>query len=371
MFERSEIVFLKKELGRKYPDDVYIGVGGGEFDEHRSSGRLQGTCAAMLVAQHLRVSRKLHELLSEIVYCDTHQKVSTTQLASLVKLAHRVKRGTDEYSTYLWAAAALDAIAFGKADQSIDLRALWSEFAQKAGVDQSEGIGKTVSDMVGRSFGGRRFVTELASIAMRMERNTLYRWLEETFSMMLRDAEMYLVAQEELRQMAYSFDVHTPIGIEPVCYVESDLEHIPKAMNSHLGGKMAVSIVRTSAGQTMIASGIDRLALEDMAAMVRMLEFRKRTDKTLSPRDAWGEGTLKTCPEWHLAFPTLLLNGSLSHPDVPSSRLTREDFEDIASHAFTAGGVKVWIDRYMGREVDIAAEIDLGEILDEGKRQIA
>lgn len=374
----AKLVFLDKELKGFYPDDIYVGLGGGPFDEHRPEGRLPNTSAALLVAEHVRVSHRLSHILSEIVWCDTHQKVSPTQLASLVKMAHRVKQGKDQDKTYAWCEDALGAIAFGQLDQSFDIRTAWADFivaneipsgspeiaAQHKMIDGSYAMWKSSLD---QNRQGRVHVTELSQIAARMEPKLRERWLTATFWLMVRDGQMYAATMKELMKKSKSFDVQLARGDEPAAFIQSSSEHMLKCASSEMGGKMAVIVIRNSIGQVTITSGVDRnMPLGDLARMLRMLEVKIRTGRRLSWANAEGRGTLQCCDQWCLAFDTLLLNGSLSHPHVEPSAIPDDLIMEAVSHAFMPEHVRGWVQRYNSDEAEVNARAsdEIGAIMD-------
>ena len=350
----AKVVFLDKELKRTYPDDIYIGVGGGEFDEHRPDGRLQGTCAALLMAQRLRICEKpgLKELLGEALWCDTESRVFNTQLASLVKAMHRTKGGKDQFGTYVWTAKAFDAIVFGEIDPRCDIRVLWQEYCQAEGVSpQGETAARNVTQFIGASFGRRKsFVTELQHIASCMNHDERYDWLGQAFSMMLQDARMYLEALAEVKERVSSFDIETQFDIEPAYFLESDNEHAGSAMRSALAGKAVVTVVRNSSGLTQISANPNRegVDLVGCCQLIRMAEYKVRTGQKLSRAKSEGLGTTVECPVWHMPHSHSLLNGSLSHPYVEPSKLTMDELSDIILHSFTAKLREEWMDRYQG-----------------------
>jgi hypothetical protein len=353
----AEIVFSDKEVRGDRDDCLYVGVGNGksDFDEHRQDGRLQNECVATLVAKRLGTLNKpgTKELLPEVLRCDTQPKTFATQLANLVKAMHRVKRGSDQHGTYLWAREAIDAIIFRKRNSGTDLRCLWKEFCLEMKVKMEDEATKNVERYVHESFSRRNgFVTELASIVSRMDARVGYRWLWETFSMMLEDARMFLTAVEEMNSdKVTAFDVQTADGIEPAYFIEIDNEHAGRAAASKLTGKATICVVRNTNGHTQIFSNPDmKLPMRNFIALLRMAEFKKWTGKTLLPEKAYGAGTIPECKQWHLPNPSMILNGSLTHPWIAPSRLTIGEIQEIARIAFTTTGRDLWIKEYCGEK---------------------
>ncbi|MGC9605483.1 MAG: hypothetical protein ABSF56_01875 [Minisyncoccia bacterium] len=364
----AKIVFSDKEVRGDRKDCLYVGVGNGksEFDEHRPDGRLQNECAATLVARRLGILNKpgLKELLTEVLRCDTQPKTFPTQLANLVKAMHRVKKGTDQYGTYLWVCKALDAIVFRERNERIDPRWLWQEFCRVREVPQDEAF-EIVNRLVNESFSRRNsLVTELASIVSRMSVKAGWLWLGETFSMLLRDADMFLEAVKEMNSdKLVAFDVQTADGIEPAYFITTNNEHAGRAAVSRLTGKATICVVRNTNGHTQIFSNPDmKLPMGNFIALLRMAEFRKWTGKRLPAKRAYGAGTIPECKQWHLPNPNMILNGSLTHPWIPASILSLEEIQEIARVAFTATGRDLWIKEYCGEKPleAISSEDSLG-----------
>ncbi len=358
--EHSKIVFLDKDLRQTYDDDIYVGLGGMlekyrgvVFDEHRENGRIEGTCAAMMVAEHLKLGHmsRLAPLLSEALWCDVNPGVKETRLASIIKVMHRVKQGDDQFGTYRYAAAAFNAIVDGAKDSSFDLRQFWKAFAADRKIDLNSEIYRKINRYVNESFSRRNeHTTELAYIACRMDRSIVKSWLGDTFGVWVKDCESFLKHVDMLKQSNPLIDVQFENGIEPALMMQSDNELANKAVNSAYGGKPAVLVVQRSSGNIQVFADPERgIDLTDMGAMVRMAEYKIRTGKCFTFESARGEGTNRRCRVWHQPNQNTLLNGSLSHPWVSASRLTLEEIQDIVEHAFTETGRKLWFDRYFGR----------------------
>lgn len=374
----AELSFADRELGKPDPHTLYVGVGNaenhpeyGEFNEHRQYGRLQGTCAAVMMAQHLHVLGKpgVKDLLNEVLASDIEPKTFPTQLASLVKMMHRVKKGQGQLETYNWATTAFDAIAFRDADPKADLREFWKEYCMNVKVEGRER--QTMDKLINTSFSRRNsLVTELSSIVYRMRPDIVYRWLQETFDVMVEDARLFQAAVKEVNsEGVIAFDIQTANGTEPAYFMISDNEQVGKAASSILTGKATICVVRSSKGLTQIFSDpFMKLPMSELAALLRMAEYREWTGKILPYERALGGGTIPECQQWHLPNPNMILNGSLTHPWIKRSRLDMGRIQDIAYHAFTASGRKIWINRYLhgdnGLQRSVTESIYLGSIFD-------
>ena len=312
------------------------------------------------MGQTLRVVNKpgVNELLGEVLWCDTKPKVFPTQLANLIKAKHRVQSGQMEHGTYRWAFDAFDAIVFGKYDKEFDIRTAWERFCNHGRIVIGSSVGQEVQKQVNQAHDSRNsFVTGLASIAAMMKWEIRSEWLDTTFMVMIRDAELYEQAITEVNEKATVIEIETENAPEPVYLLKTDNEHITKAAVSAKTGKASIVIVRDYDGHTCILANPHRkIMLADLAVMVRMAEYEARTGKKLLFSEADGPGTRSVCPEWHLASGNMLLNGSLTHPDVPTSKLSLEKLGEIASSAFTRTKRDAWIKQYLGAEAETAIE---------------
>jgi len=347
----ARIVCLKRELDRVYPDDVYVGIGFGRFDEHRPDGRLPDTCAAILVAEELKLKHEtsLTNLLEDALWCDTKDKdIGEVRLANLIKRMHRVKKGADEFGTYRYAGVAFDAIVSGTRNKHFDIRAAWKEFAQDRKIPTDSKLWANIYRFIGESHGRRNMhITELACIASLIDEDVLIPWLTDTFEMLVADTYDYLQVVEHLRVHNYMIDIQMSHGIEPACLNVSDSELFNKALNSESAGRPALSVIQRSTGHIQVFGDSKRgVDLTDLTAMVRMAEYSKRTGRYFSFESARGEGTKKLCQVWHQPNQNTLLNSSLSHPCVEATVLTLAEIEDILVHAFTQAGREVWLFEY-------------------------
>ncbi len=347
---------------------IYVGVGGGEFDEHRPDGRLQDTCAAILVAQRLRILNKpnIEGLLHETLWADTQPEVFATQLANLIKTMHRVKNGKDQFGTYLWATAAIDALIYGKFDKGYDLGEAWSLYLKGKNIDPKKV--DEITKMIASSYGRRsNFLTEFASIAAHMILEERIKWVPATFDLMIKDNAGFQGAVEELTSKGNFEEVPWQNKTEPMVSITSDNEYLNRAAASVKAGQVTILIVRNTNGLTQIfvnpKKGID---LSEFARMVRMSEYHRRTGDKLSVDRAWGQGTVREVPQWHFPNPNTLLNGSLTHPDVEPSKLPLEEVAALMKAAVCPRARQTWFRDYAllkdtpGPAADEAVNLTLG-----------
>ncbi len=383
----ATLVFLRREFTKPQPGFMYIGVGGGEFDEHRADGRLPDTCAARLVAERLGIQDMpgIKELLAEVQYIDCFGNATPSQLASLITAMHRVNGGDKQLETYRFAGVAYHAIVYGRHDKSFDLRQAWEQYRAANRIPKSDRAAATVNTLIHQAFVRRNSrLTELAAIASKMDKEILWSWLDDAFTTLVRDAGIYIRAFEEVTTGIGSEDIETEGGLEPFGMLQTDNEMVNRAAFSDAGGKPGVFVVRRSTGHIQVFGNKHRgMELSDFAAMVRMAEYKVRTGRTLAFEEARGLGTKELCPVWHQPQEFGLFNASLTHPGIEPSVLSLADMRDIAIHAFKGALRQAWLDRYFQipveeadiekaarrMRIDPTAEIDLDDILDEATKR--
>ncbi len=103
-----------RSAGQKTKEEgvLYVGVGGGEFDEHPSNGQgpKPGTCAALEVAKKLGVVQDpaLKQLLDYVTLVDTKGTANPLDLATLIKNLHE-QFPNKPLEVIAWAIVGLEA----------------------------------------------------------------------------------------------------------------------------------------------------------------------------------------------------------------------------------------------------------------------
>lgn len=343
----ADVQFIGKDWGR-YPKGVIpLGIGFGEFDEHRQNGRLPNTCTAMLVARRLGTEKRLEELLAEVLWCDTNAGVKPTRLANLIKAKHRVNHGDNQNDTMRWSFQAFDAIAFGQFDPGFDIRHEWDVFTLQNNLHMGKDVLLKVKRLIVGAHDRREVhLTELASIGARMNQNIRGDWLNKVFRILIRDAQMFDEAVLEIEKKSRTVEFETEKGPEPMCIVQTDNELVSAAFAERTG-MAALLVARNSAGHTcVLLSPGSSLPTMFLAAMIRMAEYKKWTGRCLRFEEARCEGTLEACPQWHLASRKVLLNGSLTHPEVSPSKLTLDEIAGIVPYAYNDAKLNIWLRAY-------------------------
>jgi hypothetical protein len=361
----ANVQFVKADW-KRYPKNVIaLGIGFGPFDEHRCfGGRIPDECCATLVNKRLRPQLDFDGLLGEVLWCDTNGGVSPTQLANLIKAKHRVNNGKNQLGTLRWAYDAFDAIVSGEQDESFDICADWNQFFQAGKFTTRDDIVKKVTLDVIDAFNRQDdFLTEIASVAAFMKPEIRASWLPVAFKIMLRDAELFDEALAEINTKARYDEIPTKDGPEPLCIIETDSEHATAAFSAK-AGLAALLITRSSVGHTCVfVSPRSALPTTFLAGMIRMAEYKAWTGRSLPFDKACCEGTLKECPQWHLANRKMLLNGSLTHPDVSPSKLSLDTLVSIASVVYDDKLRRSWIDSYYAEDKKVTSDKESAAVI--------
>ncbi len=348
--KNARIRFVADEPNQPDPQALYIGIGDGrlgEFDEHRPDGRLQNCCASLLVAQRLGLVNRDNfiSFLDEVLWCDTHQKVNPSHLASLIKTMHSVKDGTDQFGVYLWTKTAIEAALFGTYDQAYDIRVAWKNYRE----DHDIPLVKELEDFINQAHGRRNMsVGELAGVCARMRSDKRQKWLPKIFKTLCYNYDMFQAALDEIIDSGRFIEVETDNGrSERMLFITSDNKLVAKAATSTNAGKMSIVAVRSLSGRTAIMCNVARkIDLFGLAAMIRMAEYEASTGNKLPYESASGLGTVDAVQNWHLANENLLLNGSFTHPEVMPSALSLDKIVEIANQAFKKVCREAWFLRY-------------------------
>ncbi len=256
---------------READGELWLGVGGGRFDEHPNgdTNRVHGECAATLVATALGVRDKLElrQLLDAVCQNDTAGGGgSVLNVARVITLMNQA--GQEEDFIQRWAEASFDA------------------FFQC----QREFFGAE------KDFRNPK-VTSVDEIRLATRTGT---------------KEIRLVVTSSANKQMASF-ARSKFGC---------------------GAQIVIQRSETS-GHTFIScySGAG-LRMEVLAAAIRQAELRRREETPLSEEEARREGTLARVPEWcfHRSG-GWIMNGSLTAPNTVRSRLPLRRLQAIAFEA--------------------------------------
>lgn len=262
------------EFLRKYAPQgaLTIGCGGGPLDEHTGEKEKEGECAATLVARALGVENEppLELLLNYIRFTDTGKPRDPKNLKSEerhhpLEPANIVKR----------------------------LNEMWPQNPEK--------------------------VITLVEQAI----------IEPVF---LDQWKFFRETKPEFEKVSEIEEIVGPNGKKLILVaVRSNDEKMQRFARSKFGARADVVIQRKLSGQTQIFTNKGaKLDLDDTAGIIRFEEqvLKERLGKGHSITTDWkilrSEGIVPGVEEWCYFRRVMLLNGPLSHPDVPPTKLSLE-----------------------------------------------
>jgi hypothetical protein len=248
---------------------LYIGVGKGRFDDHDLDGNLkEGKCSALLVAEFLGIDDDpiYEELLDYTLRNDRKGAGHTFDLAHLLKVAH------EQYP------------------------------------DNPEKIYKWVTD-------GINF-----HIVQRTK-----------FCIVTKNNYEELLRQKKIR--FYYFPCSDIAKIK-VMVVESDDTQIAKYCRSKKGGCADIVVQVQPSGNIQIFSNKRKIKLEVMDDIVQMIRLAEQKASKKVVNTDWNklaaEGQVDGCLNWYYHRSCrMMLNGSLSHPDTPPTKIPLNDLLKI------------------------------------------
>lgn len=146
--------------------------------------------------------------------------------------------------------------------------------------------------------------------------------------------------KEEFKKKAQIEDIQVCLKTLKLVTITSDNEQVAKFARSKHGCEAAVTIQKKSKGNVQIfTSKRYFLNLTDLVMMIRIEEQRAKgkilmKPKELSPKEYCEhlskEGTLQEAEEWFFHKETqALLNGSLTKPDIPPTKLTLDKIKEL------------------------------------------
>lgn len=274
-----------------FPETIFLGVGGGPFDEHETEGqdRAEGEVCASLVANYLGIEKKpeLQGVLKIVKQEDLDGAIAVDSLSVIVKFLH----------------------SCFKEDYELIYR--WSEIGHMAHIQNAQ---------VGGS--ERKFTySETKKILQELQSVEYDWWVTTAETALAYQKEQYQKALKEFDQKAIKRQVTcydgAPVNIS---YIESDNEEMGKAARSRMS---QLIVQKSSRGNVfMFTSWKRHLDLTSIIVLLRLAEQHfegavKVTDtKTLSQI-----GMITDIPWYLFHARDMIFNGSLTTKDVPPTKI--------------------------------------------------
>lgn len=341
-----------------------VGTGKGRFDEHRGEEeRLPNECATTLVAKYLGQENDivLKRIADEVLRCDTKPGVKSTELAELVKMAHR--RLEKNEVVLRWCMTVLHALhkrLFGNFDKVSGERTLEQLFEERASSYKDERARNYLAGLVQESTkraAEEQRITELAFLT-----ECLYRtdkvgdavdFVRFALDHLYADQLEFQKAVEECKGGEW-FDVcalcnkkgnRTHARTLRGLIIETDSSLVQRAARTKEAGGASVVIIRkkTEGNVSVFVDTSQGINLVAFTRMVRWLDLPK-VGKTVSWEDLGNAGALPQVPHWYFFRKgQMLLNGSLTHTSVKATEIHPDTLKEVTKMAFHPKSIANWM----------------------------
>lgn len=338
-----------------------VGIGGGPLDEHPvdKTPRKEGECEATLTAKALRKHSDpvLRRILEEVRHCDLTKDVRPTQLSTLIKVRHRQHRD-DPQRVIAWTNQALDALYESGARRipRETNRGVLGEIAETVIAEHAwdrEPSLKHIRDLIAETDGRDNLRTDLAhifKILFEKNKENAEEWLRGLVPDLYCDSCSFFAAVEEVNNYGEVLEFSSERETFPVVTIDSDNEHIGQAARSRHCGYIALTIQRNTRGNIAVFLNTVNEHVEKeglyLGNLIRMLRLREQT-RLGYPQGQWdvlgAEGSLRRIRMWYYSKDAdQILNGGLTAPDVPPTKLTRAEIMETAQAAFKRALIRKW-----------------------------
>jgi hypothetical protein len=279
---------------RDFPDTVFLGVGGGPFDEHETDGqeRSEGEVCATLVAKALGIENKpeLKGILDIVKDEDLNGAKEKDSLSVMIKFLHSCFK--EDYETIY----------------------RWSELAYLAHI----GLDSIV----------RPFTLESARVLLKDHKDFLW-WNEVIEKALKYQDEEYQKALKEFDEKALKESIVAYDGKQVVfSFIESDNEEMGKAARSRMS---QLIVQRNSRGNVFIFTYRKRnLDLTFVLVLLRLAEQHFNGEIQVKDTETLSQtGNVADIP-WYLFYTKdSIFNGSLTTKDVPPTKIPKEKLISI------------------------------------------
>lgn len=345
---------------------ILFGCGYGRYDDHTPTDRKIDSSSTSLVIDDLEVTESATlKIGREVHWCDVNPGVTSTQLANLVKSFHRHFPA----STHLmieWVGTAFDALREQLSMPFVGEGTEYSALMYFDGLIKSKWfpskeentprIRKLLTVSAKNSTihsQDRTYYTELDFIVRAMQRTgkshaEVYDWVKTAFICLTKDEILFGQALEEIRKdkNKYTVPIKPENGERPYlrfCMLHTDNPMAKAAANF---ARQQIVVIRNSREQVQIF--IDKKSgfnLDMVVGMMRWMETPSEIRRQIDFEDMCiTNGSMACAP--HLYYDRKvgqILNGTPTHPNVPSSGLASQTIIDIILRAFHPSHTSRWM----------------------------
>ncbi|MES2059483.1 MAG: hypothetical protein V4438_00450 [Patescibacteria group bacterium] len=299
-----------------FPDTIFLGVGGGEFDEHATSqkNRTEGECCATLVAKSLGIDKDpgLQKILTFVKSEDLKGTKVKNELPMIIKFLHQFSEDQEKiskwaedayYAEYISEKNKWESLA-GNTKENTEAERLWKEMKGKW---QRPTLESTFALLKSQDYKDLAWWISFAEEAIKFQ--------DKRF----KDAEMEFESKGKIEKIVGPYGA--PITLASIT---SDNEEMNKCARNK-GADIVVQF--SSRGNTAIFTRRPaNLDLTFVFVLLRMAEqhyggriFHK-DEEVLSK-----EGIVEGIPEWYLGHShDIGFNGSMTASDIPPTKIPHE-----------------------------------------------
>lgn len=354
---------------------LYLGSGGGKFDEHPHPGvERQAGCAATLFAHELGVRNRfdLKKLLDYLESNDLRGNARPFELPSLIKARHpynnlATKDGCD--LPFKWALTAFAALHWAEHErmpsftnehiatviENMTIRWIQEQQARQffhpgepRDVLRAHPYLQQINEYItnGRLHGFHPYSLGriLALLLKRYPTKTVaYRWVCEILDVKLREQIDFFDADEELTRYGQVYNLLTPQGrrITLVTIVSNNSQMGKRVRLLYRQGTFRVDILvqrKKSNGHTQIFTDQrSNISLDETARLLRVHEQLKRNQAVVPTtwEELAKEGQIRGAELWHyFRQAKMLLNGTFTSPGTEPTCLTLDEIVSLIQTSF-------------------------------------
>ena len=205
--------------------------------------------------------------------------------------------------------------------------------AEYLSVDDNPALEQILKFVCQNDLKGSGSISEIASICLKMYKilpaEKVGIWANLALETIFHDQEQFNHEAADEFKKARIFRVGNNGDSLRIAVVESDNEVIAKFARSKSGGNSAIVIQKQSSGnvQIFLNRKFGWVKMDNIAKHIRLAEQKvKGRFITLKEEDLKKEGSVPGAEEWHFFKKgQMILNGSMSHPDVPASKISLQE----------------------------------------------
>ena len=314
----SVVEFADEEFVKKYCPDgkLWLGVGGGDFDDHVKGRKERGECCYTLVAKALGVIHKpeFRKVIRYVLLNDTKGRQNPRDLGSVLKNLHGQFFDLDsQVDNINWAMQGL----------------LVKKFDSRNGDFTIDHISEVAKQLI-------------AEKKIEPDEINPKAWLQKGEGGIQNHQSKFEQAQAEwkekfesgefLQKIAKHQNGSGQITYKKIIALCSDQARMSAAIRNHFGLEVAVIIQKKSTGHVIVSANQKLVKnLEEEISVIRHEEQLRKGEVAFHDWQILrSKGTVPEIEEWYYDTDTMtLLNSSLTHPNIPPTKLSLEKILEL------------------------------------------